>query len=429
MPLDSRQREAVEGMRVSFQQQMYVTDVYNFYRGSVAISTSASPRAPTEDLVPGEAAAQLSRSNRDHSLKTGLSPAHNLQTRGGPGIPAATGVMGHDGWDQLLLIEQPLGGDVRLPPGLSAPGDGLTRVVSMNLQNFFNGDGAGGGFPAERGARSYDDFLAQANRIQPALAMMQATLIAVQELENDGFGEYSAARSLLDLLNEAAPGRWSAVQTRIGRIGTDEITVGLFYRDDILEAVGPSHVLDSQPFRGLNRQPLAQLFRERSSGVQFLVAAIHFKSKGSCPDDGLNSNQDDGQGCWNAARMEAARDLTAWLGKLARNAGTDKTLVIGDLNSYRREDPIRAIKKAGYTDLVEQESGLPQYSYVFWGQEGTMDFVLSTQALLPFVHHAEIWHINADWPQRVELPQPWLRFSDHDPVVVDLDFSQAATSD
>jgi hypothetical protein len=337
--------------------------------------------------------------------------------------------MGHNGRDQLLLMDQPLQSRVPQPPDLSEPGDRLIRVVSMNLLNFFNGDGAGGDFPAERGPKSYDDFLAQARRIQSALAVMQPTLIGVQELENDGFGEFSAAQSLLDLLNESVPGKWSVVQTQSGKIGKDDISIGLFYRKDILEAVGPPHVLDSLPFRGLSRQPLAQLFRERSSGAEFLVAANHFKSKGSCPDNGINSNQDDGQGCWNAARVAAAEALITWVGDLARNAGTGHALILGDMNSYRQEDPIRTFRKAEYRDLVEYLLGLPQYSYVFWGQAGTLDYAFSTEALLPFVRTAKFWHINADWPQKVELPQPWLRFSDHDPIVVDLDFSQAATSD
>jgi predicted extracellular nuclease len=429
LPLNSRQREAVESMRISLQEQLHVSDVYNFYRGRVTLSVDGILRAPTEDLLPGKTATNAARSNRERSLRAGLSAGGNPLLRSGSSIPSASGVMGHNGREQLLLIEQPLSSDLPPPPGLSEPGGRVIRVVSLNLLNFFNGDGAGGGFPTERGAKSYDDFLARANRIQSALKVIQPALIAVQELENDGFDEFSAAQSLIDLLNEAVPGKWSVVQSKNGKIGNDLITVGLFYREDILEAVGSPHVLDSPPFSGLNRQPLAQLFRELSSGAEFIVTAIHLKSKGSCPDNGINSDQDDGQGCWNAARVEAAAALITWVRDLARNAGTGHALILGDMNSYRREDPIQTLETGDYRDLVEFASGLPQYSYVFWGQAGTLDYAFSTEALLPFVRKAQFWHINADWPQKVELPQPWLRFSDHDPIVVDLDFSQAATSD
>jgi hypothetical protein len=429
LPLNSRQREAVESMRIALQGQLNVTDVYNFYRSGVTISANGRLRAPTEDLLPGKAATNLARSNRERSLRVGLNAGGNPLLRSGSSIPAAIGVMGHNGREQHLLIEQPLASDLSPPVELSEPGYGLIRVANMNLLNFFNGDGAGGGFPAERGPIDYDDFLARANRIQAALKAIKPGLVAVQELENDGFGGFSAAQALIDLLNEAAPGKWSVVKTGNGKIGNDLITVGLFYREDILEAVGSPHVLDSLPFRGLSRQPLAQLFRERVSGAEFLVAANHLKSKGSCPDVGVNSSQDDGQGCWNAARVAAAEALITWVGDLARNAGTGHALILGDMNSYRQEDPIRTFREAEYRDLVEHVLGLPQYSYLFWGQAGTLDYAFSTEALLPFVRTAKFWHINADWPQKVELPQPWLRFSDHDPIVVDLDFSQAATSD
>jgi len=430
LPLNSRQREAVESMRISFREHLNVTDVYNLYRGEVTLSVNGTLRIPTEEMLPGKAAANLAKNNRERSIRAGFKQADYPLVRSGSSIPTVTGVMGHNGRGQLLLLEPPLHSDLPPPPELAKPTAATIRVVSMNLLNFFNGDGAGGAFPTERGARNYDDFLAQANRIQSALAVMQPTLIAVQELENDGFGEYSAARSLIDLLNEAVQGEWLVVENQSGKIGNDVITVGLFYRSDILEAVGEPHVLDSPPFRGLSRQPLAQLFRDRTSGAQFFVAGNHLKSKGSCPDSGKNADQHDGQSCWNPSRVEAARALTTWADELAKDVGTQNVLILGDMNAYRKEAPIRAFREAGYTDLVEYLSGLPQYSYVYWGEAGTLDYAFTTEALLNFVHRAEIWHVNAEWPRRVEdLPQPWLRYSDHDPVVLDLDFSQSATSD
>jgi len=49
--------------------------------------------------------------------------------------------------------------------------------------------------------------------------------------------------------------------------------------------------------------------------------------------------------------------------------------------------------------------------------------------LLENVLQAYIWHVNAAFPAKMELPQPWLRFSDHDPVVVELRIRQSKTSD
>jgi predicted extracellular nuclease len=259
--------------------------------------------------------------------------------------------------------------------------------------------------------------------------MMRPHLLGVQELENDGFGPLSAAQSLLDLLNATEPAHWADVRPDADAIGDDIITVGLFYRRDRLEPVGRPELLQGRAFDRLSRVPLAQLFRDRASGEEFLVTVNHLKSKGRCPTEGPNTDQDDGQGCWNNARVSAVESLTTWLDRLSRRADNPRVLVLGDMNAWRQEDPISAFSKAGYVDLVETLAGLPQHSFVYFGQRGTLDYALATPAMQTLARRALIWHINADWPRKMELPQPWLRMSDHDPVVIDLELSQAATSD
>jgi predicted extracellular nuclease len=203
----------------------------------------------------------------------------------------------------------------------------------------------------------------------------------------------------------------------------------LFYRTGALETVGDPEILAGPAFAALSRQPLAQRFRDRASGQDFLVAVNHLKSKGRCPESGPDSDQGDGQGCWNRARVEAVSALAPWLDKLAHEAATEHALILGDMNAWRLEDPIRAFREAGYVELVEQRSGLPQHSFLYFGQRGTLDYAFASPALAQVTRRAFIWHINADWPRDMAQPQPWLRMSDHDPVIVDLDFSQAATSD
>jgi predicted extracellular nuclease len=127
--------------------------------------------------------------------------------------------------------------------------------------------------------------------------------------------------------------------------------------------------------------------------------------------------------------VAAAKAVSEWVSHLAGESGTDRVLIFGDMNAWRNEDPIRAFRNEGFTELLEQFAGLPQYSYIYRGEAGSLDYAFASDALLPLVSHTEIWHINAGWPQRMELPDPWLRSSDHDPVVVDLDFSQLDTSD
>jgi predicted extracellular nuclease len=428
LPLQSAERESLEGMRVAFEQELTVTDVYKLHNGELTLSSNGVLRVPTEIREPGAAAVALAKENRGHSIVAELpEPGGPLPV--GSTMASATGLIGHDGRGQRFLIES-------LPPGatppeapLAPPAEGLLRVVNSNLLNFFNGDGKGGGFPTERGAESIEEFDAQSARIREAMARIQPDLLAVQELENDGFGPDSSAASLLALLNAATEDDWAVVTPRGPRIGGDVITVGLFYRPRALEPAGEARTLQAPAFQGLSRQPLAQLFRDRRSGESVLVVVNHLKSKGRCPESGENANQQDGQDCWNAARTAAVAALLPWLENLAGEMRTENLLILGDMNAWRMEDPIRRFREQGYVDLVERLSGLPQHSFLYWGQTGTLDYAFASPSMARRADSAVIWHINADFPRKMVQLRPWLRTSDHDPVIVDFDFSQSATSD
>ena len=429
LPLDSRQREALEGMRLIVDQPLSLTDHYDAHRGEWTLSSGQPLRVPTEDANPGDAAAASAQRDRGSAIDVSLPGPDRPAVPSGARVTGVQGVLGHLGDEQKLLLEQVPQVSAATPPLLDPPTPGQLRIVSLNLLNYFNGDGLGGGFPTARGARSLAQFQAQQSRTSAGLGRLQAHLLAVQELENDGFGPRSAARSLLDLLNSGDVSDWAVIDPGVGRIGGDVITVGLFYRSEVLEPVGAAAMLHAPAFDGRSRVPLAQLFRDRASGSEFLVAVNHLKSKGRCPDNGPDADQGDGQGCWNAARAEAVRSLLPWLEGLAGQAGTRQVLILGDMNAWRREDPIRAFREGGYVELVEALAGLPQHSFLYFGQRGTLDYALASPALATQARQAAIWHINADWPRDMALPQPWLRLSDHDPVAVDFAFSQAATSD
>jgi len=429
LPLDARQREALEGMRLALGEPLSVTDHYDLQGGEWTLSPGQPLRLPTEDADPGGAAAQLARANRDLAIGILLPGSDRPALPVGTTVSDVQGILGQAADEQWLLLDQVPRTNASTPAVIEPPAPGRLRIVSLNLLNFFNGDGQGGGFPTARGARSPAEFQAQQGRTAAGLERLQPHLLAVQELENDGFGPRSAARSLLDLLNSGSASDWAVVDPGVGRIGGDVITVGLFYRQQTLEPVGPAELLHGPAFDRRSRVPVAQLFRDRFSGDTFLVVVNHLKSKGSCPESGPDADRGDGQGCWNRARVEAVDALLPWLEALAAKAGTQHVLILGDMNAWRREDPIRAFLAGGYVELVETLAGLPQHSYLYFGQRGTLDYALASPALASRARQAVIWHINADWPRNMALPQPWLRMSDHDPVVVDFNFSQAATSD
>ena len=229
LPMNSQAREKLEGMRVIFEQELTITDVYKLSGGELSLSSNGVLRIPTEVVATGESAEKLARENRNHTMVAVL-PAPGDAAPAGSTIKKVAGIMGHSGRvQQFWLDTQP---ELALPPpsSLAPPVPGGVRIVSSNLLNFFNGDGKGGGFPTERGADTPEEFEAQSARLKAAMTRIQPDLLAVQELENDGFGPDSTAQSLLALLNETGNNDWAFVAPGSEKIGGDVITVGLFYR-------------------------------------------------------------------------------------------------------------------------------------------------------------------------------------------------------
>ena len=420
LPLDGPGRESIEGMRIRINDLLVVTDVYQFDQGKFTLSANGIQYVPTEVMKPGAPTNDLLVHNRANALRVLLPESMGFPALlvSGTSTDQVMGVLAHDDRGKRLNLQSISSFS---DPGSKAPAtatpDGL-RVVGMNLHNYFNGDGTGQGFPTPRGADTIEQFRRQRARIGAAIEALDPHVLAVMELENDGFGPHSAAQDFIQLANKANHGTWAVTRPVDDNTGTDVITVGIFYRTDQLKALGPSQTLGGPAFER-SRQPQAQLFQRLPDGETVLVVINHLKSKGSCPDSGMDANQHDGQGCWNAIRRLSAEKMSRWAIEIAASNGTDNILILGDMNAYRNEDPIGAIRNAGFTELMESKQ-LPVYSFAYSGQHGTLDYAFASDALLKQVHQAYIWHVNAIFPSHMELPQPWLRFSDHDPVVVEL---------
>lgn len=429
LPLPTGRHESLEGMRLSFDQELLVTDNYRSDQGWLSLSSGGILPTPTEIARPGSDARAQSEKNRNSSIRIIRQSSDTSVLPAGTRINGISGVLGHDG-NRLRLIS---GAALKhmLPPQypLAPVGEKEVRVVGLNLHNYFNGDGKGGGFPTQRGAETPAEFAEQRRRLTAAVSHMRPDMVAVMELENDGFDALSAARDFADDLQSATGANWMAVVPGQGQIGEDAISVGIFYRPDKFEPQGEPALLQSTEFQELSRVPLAQVFREKTSGETFLVVVNHLKSKGSCPEDGRNANLRDGQGCWNLARTEAARAMSRWAGELARSQSQGRALILGDMNAYRMEDPIVAIIESGFKDLMASGPVGLTYSFIYSGQAGTLDYAFASEELIPFMRSARILNINSPYPLGVDLPQPWLGSSDHDPVLVDLRLRQSATPD
>jgi len=152
------------------------------------------------------------------------------------------------------------------------------------------------------------------------------------------------------------------------------------------------------------------------------VVVNHFKSKGSDCDDVGDPDANDGQGNCNLTRTKAATALVNWLASDPTGSGDPDFLIIGDLNAYAKEDPIDAIKNAGYINAGPQD-----YTYAYEGQSGTLDYVLASPSMFSQIRYANDIHVNADEPSAMDYNnynQPGLyapnvfRYADHDPMMI-----------
>jgi hypothetical protein len=307
------------------------------------------------------------------------------------------------------------------------------HVAIGNVLNFFNGDGAGTGFPTARGATTFAEYQRQRAKIIAGITALAPDIMGLTEVENDGFGPASALADLVAGLNAAAPaGKTYAFVDASGvEITTDLIHVAFIYRTETVETVGAPAMLSDPAFNNVARNPLAQTFRQRSTGERLTVCINHFRAKGSAATGAGNADSGDGQGTNNALRVQEANAVTAWLATDPTVSGDADFLVIGDLNAYAKEDPITAFRTAGYVNLTEAFEGEGGYSYAFNGEFGHLDHALATPRLAEQVVGTSTWHANADEPvyydyntenkdaaqQAINTDTPY-RYADHDPVVI-----------
>jgi hypothetical protein len=492
--------ERVEGMLVSFPGTLTVAEYFQLERyGQLVLSQGG--RVPTftaanEPGVAGYIDHQIAlarrkvilddRDNTQNSAlvngtalpypQSGLSTGNRL--RGGDTITGLAGVLmwswagfaDTDAWRVRPVAE--LAGYTFAPgnPRSTAPPavGGSLKVASFNVLNYFTtidttasndvGNCGPSGTLDCRGADSAAELARQTDKLATALCAMDADIVGLMEIENN------ATASLAAVVNaaNAVPACGPYAYVNAGTIGNDAIKVALLYKTTTVATVGSHAILNSAAdprfIDSKNRPMLAQTFRQLSTDEALTVAVNHLKSKGSdCLDVG-DPDTGDGQGNCNLTRRFAAQAIVDWLASDPTGSGDPDFLVIGDLNSYAKEDPIDAVLAGpddtpgtadDYTNLVALFGGPTAYGYVFDGQTGYLDHALASPTLVPQVTGTADWHINADEPPAFDYNDTVLdageasfeakpaalplhaadayRTSDHDPVVIGLNLAPADT--
>lgn len=443
--------EAFEGMLTTMIDEAVVTDVFNLGRfGEFDVAADDRLLQFTECNTPDAGAVGAYNDLLDRNLirvddgRSGdnvfpailpdgstLSSTNNT-VRSGTRFTGLTGVMDQRFGDYRLQFTSFATQDADRPATGPAVG-GFVKVVGMNVLNYFTTFGS-------RGADNQAEFDRQEAKIVAAICELDADILGLVEIENNGFGPTGALQTLLNAIQAECGIDYDFVVNP--NSGTDQIQVALIYKASVVEESGTAANLTVAAGQfNSNRIPLTQTFRviepgNMNFGQEVTVCVNHWKSKGgSCPGDPDDAA---GAGCFNSTRVAAATTILDWLtNDDPTGTGVTDQLVIGDLNAYSAEAPITTFTDAGWSNTVPDFAGAcgANPSYVFFGEWGSLDHVLASPSLAAKVTGAEAWAVNAEEPvaldYNTEFNNPawygpnFYRFSDHNPIVVGLNLGMA----
>jgi predicted extracellular nuclease len=324
-------------------------------------------------------------------------------------------------------------------PAVPGVGGGNLKVASFNVLNYFNGDGLGGGFPTARGAHSLTEFNRQRDKIINAISQLNADLVGLIEIENDGTGANSAIQDLVNGLNAVmGAGTYSFINdgASIQTNGSDAIRCAIIYKSAVVAPAGSPMLSPNVIF---DRPPLAHTFNMIATGKLFNFIVNHFKSKGCGAAAGADLDQNDGQACYNNRRKLQAAELINFINTTVIPASTtDRIISVGDYNAYYEEDPLDILRAGSYSII----SSATEYSYLFGGQVGALDHAIVSNSLLGAVTGIGKWNTNSVEPEYLDYNDavndgggdvvnnwaanytvsPW-RSSDHDAVLIGFNIS------
>lgn len=465
---DADMAESLEGMLVSSSTELTVSDNYSLGRYGEVTLSNGRLFVPTNLFAPGSPEAialaetnvlnqitlddGINGSNPDPVIYPagGLSASNTL--RGGDMVSALTGVLDYS-FSKYRVVPTVAPTFVASNSRTSAPDlePGNLKVASLNMLNYFttldaNGNVCGPSNLGCRGANTAEEFARQTPKSIAALVAIDADIVGLMEVENNGFGEGSAIADIVSKLNtELGEGTYAAVNLG-GTVGSDAIMAAIIYKPAAVQPVGNPVVLSTEnsisdeygPLfdDGNTRPTVAQKFALQSNGEELVVSVNHYRSRsGSCDDDVNPLPGDDdnvtGQGACNITRTRTSK---AVLALLQANFPDTPTLIIGDLNAYAKEDPLTALETGGFINLVTKFGGASAYSYAYQSLVGSLDQALANGEAVDKVLDVTEWHINADEPialdynvefksaqQLVDFYAPdAYRMSDHDPVVISM---------
>jgi len=405
----------------------------------------------------------------------------------GDGVSQLSGVVGYSHKSYRLFVESNATSDnfKKNNPRTDSPKikAGEIKVATFNVLNYFNSPFGGDQNPLKqnRGAKTQAEFEVQRTKIVNAIIALDADIVGLMEIENNGVSEKSALVDLVTHVNKQLPmdKQYSFSSDKNRKFnGTGAITSQVIYRAKKMSLTAFTIIdmpLQDAPASGKEngknfmRNAITPTFKLKGSGQELTVSVNHFKSKGStCWEDvALQHNKNiDNQGSCEQFRVSGAYHLAQELTKIKGHK-----LIIGDLNSYALEDPISVLTNRKHLDkaykitaardtfigsnktdrralhgnkgaIINQSFGYlntvrdrhpDAFGYSFSNVVGTLDYILASASLEKYIVDAVEWNINSPETTLFEYGRKYTgemkkfndvyRSSDHDPIIISLSFN------
>ena len=293
---------------------------------------------------------------------------------------------------------------------INSRGEHNLLICYMNLE-YYLVDNFGTGY----GPDSSTDHQKQRTKTSQALAKINADIYALVEIQT---GQGALAELAADLTKNT--GR------NFAYINDGSVTDGSFTKSGYIyctDKVTPHGNMQHNDTYVENRKKV-QGFTEKATGERFILSVNHFKAK-SGNGSGANKDQGDGQGSYNAARVQEAKSIISNYPTYTSTFSDEDFLIVGDLNAYGKEDPVTTLTDWGMIDLHRTFHADSSYSYVYQGTLGYLDHALCNSTLYPQVTGMTPYHINA--PEKDAYTYDgssndgtMFRCSDHDPILIGL---------
>lgn len=421
-------KASLAGQKVKISNHLYVTSVYGTsgkLENSVHLS-SVVLRTPTDVYLPGSTDYinnvkynQLDCLILSVPSSVVLADASTNSLRVGAEVSGLQGTLTHNlntGVYTLTMDSKPTITANDRPSAPTTDGYNL-KVASMNLEFYIASPSAWGkGYGADNEAQ----FTRQKAKVVAAIKELNADIYAICEIQEGNYSVNELTRAINDAFGLTAvykyidSGDTGSTSTYTKNVFIYNSTKVKTYKDFKITYDAGS----------LKLRHVAQCFELASNGERVILGMNHFKAKSS--GSGANADQGDGQGKSNAARKEEATQCVSAYEVFKTFYEDPDVLVLGDLNSYSQEDPIKIFTNAGYTNELMKYSPYG-WSYCYNNEVGYLDHSLSSPTLTTQVIKATPWDVNASEPVYFNYQyESYFQsnaygYSDHNPIVTFLE--------